>query len=146
MSDPHPAAPLLGWMRPTHWRLIDALSGAGYGVLAFVVLVDGASSTGGWLAAFVGAVCLAVPVAARRRAPVMSLVVLLATLVVLAVISPSGAVMALPPVVLALYTVAAETRLPSASVGLRGGLRRRAPPACTTCSIPGGSLSPFPCS
>jgi signal transduction histidine kinase len=144
MSDPHPAAPLLGWMRPTHWQLIDALSGAGYGLLAFVVLVDGASSTGGWLAAFVGAVCLAVPVAARRRAPVISLVVLLATLVVLAVISPSGAVMALPPVVLALYTVATETRLPGASVGLLAACAAVAATRLNHLQHPGGILVALP--
>jgi signal transduction histidine kinase len=114
MSDPQPTAPVLGWVRPAQWRLIDASCGAGYGLLAFVVLVNGASSAGGWLAAFVGAVCLGAPVATRRRAPVLSLAVLLATLVVLAVLSPSGAVMALPSAVLTLYTVASETRLPIA--------------------------------
>ena len=67
MSEPAPDAPLLGWMRPSQWRLIDTLTGVGYGLLAFVVLANGASSVGGWLAAFVGAVCLAVPVAVRRR-------------------------------------------------------------------------------
>ena len=56
MNDPQPASPLLGWIRPAQWLLIDTLAGVGYGLLAFVALANGASSAGAWLAAFVGAV------------------------------------------------------------------------------------------
>jgi signal transduction histidine kinase len=118
MNDPQPTAPLLEWMRPTQWLWMDTLAGVGYGLLAFLPLVNGASSTGGWLAASVGAVALAVPVVRRRRAPLTSLGVLLATLGVMAVSAPSSTVMALPPIVLVLYTVATETRLSTAVVAL----------------------------
>ena len=56
MTAAQPAAPLLGWIRPVQWLLIDTLAGVGYGMLAFVALANGASSAGEWLAAFVGAV------------------------------------------------------------------------------------------
>ena len=118
MNDPQPASPLLGWIRPAQWLLIDTLAGVGYGLLAFVALANGASSAGEWLAAFVGAVCLAVPVAVRRREPLASLAVLLATMEVMAAFAPSTTVMALPPLVLVLYTVATETRLATAAGAL----------------------------
>jgi len=110
--------PLLRWVRPNHWVLLDVLAGVGYGLLAFVGLANGASSLGGWLAATVGAVVLAVAIAARRRAPVASLVVLLAALGLMAAFAPSTVVFALPPVVLVLYTVAAETRFAVAVAAL----------------------------
>ena len=118
MNDPQPASRLLGWIRPAQWLLIDTLAGVGYGLLAFVALANGASSAGAWVAAFVGSVCLAVPVAVRRREPLASLVVLLATMEVMATFAPSTTVMALPPLVLVLYTAATETRLPTAAGGL----------------------------
>ena len=116
MSAREPAAPLFGLVRPVHWLMIDLLAAVGYGMLAFVVLGNGASSAGGWSAAAGGAVCLAVPVGARRRAPLASLAALLVTLVVCAVFAPSATVMALPPLVLVLYTVGARTRF-AAAVG-----------------------------
>ncbi len=116
--NPQSTVALVGWMRPATWLLIDRLAGIGYGLLAFVALANGASSAAAWLAAFVGAVCLAVPVTTRRRAPLRSLAALLATLIVMAVFAPSSVVMALPPVVLVLYTVAVETRLPAAVAAL----------------------------
>ncbi len=111
-------APLLRWIRPVHWVLIDSVGGVGYGMLAFVALANGAASVGGWLVAVVGAGCLAVPVVARRRAPEASLVVLLATLAVMAVWAPTATVLALPPIVLVLYTVAAQTPLVTAIAAL----------------------------
>ena len=54
MTARQPAAPLLAWIRPGQWLLIDTLAGVGYGMLAFVALANGASSAGGWLAAVVG--------------------------------------------------------------------------------------------
>ena len=80
MTAREPAAPLFGLVRPVHWLMFDVLVAVGYGMLAFVVLVNGASSASGWVAAVAGAVCLAVPVGARRRAPLASLAVLLVTL------------------------------------------------------------------
>lgn len=62
----------------------------------------------------VGTMCLAVPVAVRRRGPLASLAVLLATMEVMAAFAPSTTAMALPPLVLVLYTVGAETRLATA--------------------------------
>jgi signal transduction histidine kinase len=118
MNDPQPASPLLGWVRPAQWLLIDTLAGLGYGLLAFVALANGASSAGGWLAACVGTVCLAGPVTVRRSGPLVSLAVLLATIEVMAAFAPSTTVMALPPLVLVLYTVATETRLPIAAGAL----------------------------
>ncbi len=118
MAPRHSTAPLLRWMRPVHWVLIDAVSGVGYGLLAFVALANGAASVGAWLAAVVGAGCLAAPIVARRRAPVASLVVLLATLGVMAVWAPTTTVLALPPLVLVLYTVAAQAALVTAIAAL----------------------------
>jgi signal transduction histidine kinase len=118
MTAGQPTVPLLRWVGPVQWLWIDMLAGAGYGALAFVALANRASSAGGWLAAMAGAVCLAVGVAARRRAPTASLVVLLAILEVMAVFAPSTTALALPPIVLALYTVAAETPLPTAVAAL----------------------------
>jgi signal transduction histidine kinase len=118
MNAGQPNAALLAWIRPDHWRLVDTLIGIGYGVLAFVPLANGASSVGEWLAASAGAVCLAVPLVTRRRFPTLSLVVLLAALGVMAGAAPSTLVMALPPIVLVLYTVAAETRFTTAVVAL----------------------------
>lgn len=118
MRPGQPTAPLLSWIRPVQWLLVDLLTGLGYGVLAFVVLANGATTAGGWMAAFAGAVCLAASVAARRRAPVACLVALLASLEVMAVSAPSTLVVALPPLVLALYTVAAEAPATTALVAL----------------------------
>ncbi len=101
--------PLLGWIRSEQWLFLDTIVGVGYGVLAFVALANGASSTGAWLGAFAGAVVFAVVVAARRRAPVVCLVILLAALELMAASAPSNVIMALPPAVLVLYSVAAET-------------------------------------
>ncbi len=118
MNDLEPASPLWGWIRPAQWLLIDTLAGVGYGLFAFVALANGASSAGEWLAALVGTMCLAVPVAVRRRGPLASLAVLLATMEVMAAFAPSTTAMALPPLVLVLYTVAAETRLATAAGAL----------------------------
>ncbi len=102
-----PQAPLLRRVRPSHWRSLDALLGAGCGALAFGVLANQASSVGAWMAALVGAASLGLPVALRRRAPAVWLSVLVVAVVVLGVVAPSGVVMALLPLVLVLYTVAA---------------------------------------
>src|SRR3954447_7637584 len=118
MNDPQPTSRLLGWIRPTQWLVIDVLAGVGYGLLAFLAMANGASSAGGWLAAIVGSVCLAGPVAVRRHWPLVSLAVLLATVEVMAAFAPSTTVMALPPLVLVLFTVATETRLPIAAGAL----------------------------
>lgn len=118
MNAGQPAAPLLAWVRPVQWLLVDTVTGVGYGLLAFVALANGASSGGEWLAAFGGAVCLAVPLVARRRAPELSLAVLLATLALMVFFAPSTTVMALPPIVLVLYTVATECRFATAIVAL----------------------------
>ena len=114
MNDLEPASPLWRWIRPAQWLLIDTLAGVGYGLFAFVALANGASSAGEWLAALVGTMCLAVPVAVRRRGPLASLAVLLATMEVMAAFAPSTTAMALPPLVLVLYTVGADTRLATA--------------------------------
>ena len=114
---PYPA-PLLSWIRPVQWRLVDLLTGLGYGLLSFVALADGASAGVDWLAALAGALCLAVPLAARRRFPVASLAVLLGTLEVMAAAAPTSTVMALPPIVLVLYTVAVESPLAISSATL----------------------------
>lgn len=87
-------------------------------MLAFVALANGASSVGGWSAAFLGSVCVAAPIAVRRREPLASMVVLLVALEVMATFAPSTTAMALPPLVLVLYTVATETRLPTAAGAL----------------------------
>ena len=118
MTNPRPASPLLGWIRTDQWLLIDTLAGVGYGLLAFVALANGASSAGEWLAALAGAVCVAVPLAVRRHGPLMSLAVLLAAMEVMAAFAPSATVMALPPLVLVLYTVAAEIQLLAATGAL----------------------------
>ena len=46
-----PNPPLLHWIRPGQWLVIDTLAGVGYGLLAFLALANGASSAGEWLAA-----------------------------------------------------------------------------------------------
>jgi signal transduction histidine kinase len=117
MND-RPTARLLHWIRPDQWLLMDTLAGVGYGLLAFVVLANAASSASGWLGAVAGAVCLVAPVAARRRAPLTSLLVLLATLEVMAASAPSTTVMALPPIVLVLYTVATEAPVAAAAAAM----------------------------
>lgn len=117
MSDSDPSAPLLGWVRPAHWRVLDRLVGVGYGAIAFAALADGVSGPG-WLAALAGAACLAGPIAVRRRAPVVSLAVLLAYLAVTATFASSAVVMALPPMVLVLYSVAAQTSVITGAVAL----------------------------
>ena len=118
MNDPQPDTPLLGWIHPAHWLLIDTLAGVGYGLLAFFALANGASSAGGWAAALIGAACLGGSVSFRRPEPLASLAVLLATMAAMAVFAPSSTMMALPPLVLVVYTVATETRLPTAVGGL----------------------------
>ena len=118
MNDPQPASPLLGWIHPAQWLLIDTLAGIVYGLLAFVALGNGASSAGEWFAALAGAVCLAAPLAVRRHGPLMSLAVLLVTLEVMAAFAPSSTVMALPPLVLVLYTVATDTHVPTSTGAL----------------------------
>jgi len=118
MHDPQHDSPLLGWIRPGQWLLIDTLAAVGYGLLAFVALANGASSAGLWSAAFVGTACVSVPLAVRRHEPLASLAVLLATMEVMAAFAPSATVMALPPLVLVLYTVATEARLVTAAGAL----------------------------
>jgi signal transduction histidine kinase len=87
-------------------------------MLAFAVLANQASSVVTWVAALAGAACLGLPVALRRRAPAASLSVLLVAVGILAVVAPEGVVMALPPLVLVLYTVAAATGFRVAAVCL----------------------------
>ena len=113
-----PHAPLLQRIRPTHWTWLDVVVGGGYGVLVLLVLANRASSVGQWLAALAGAACLALPIALRRRAPVASLSVLLLTVAVLVLAAPTGVVMALPPLLLVLYTVAATCDVLPALVAL----------------------------
>jgi signal transduction histidine kinase len=113
-----PHAPLLQRIRPIHWIWLDVLTGAGYGVLALVVLVNQATSMVDAAAAFVGATCLGLPLALRRAVPVASLTTLLAAMGVLALVAPPGVVMVLPPLVLVLYTVATTCELTLALVAL----------------------------
>lgn len=114
----HAQAPLLQRVRPRHWTWLDLLIGAGIGLLAFLVLANQASSLTTWVAACAGATCLGLPVALRRRSPAASSAVLLVAVGVLAVVAPSGVVMALPPLVLVLYTVAASCTFRVALVAL----------------------------
>src|SRR6478609_6553132 len=107
LVEPHTVPSLLA-IRPRYWLLLDAVAGAGYGVLTFVVLANEATGAGGWLAALVGAGCLGGPIWSRRRMPICALAVLLGATAVLAIVHPPGVVMALPPLVLTLYAVAAQ--------------------------------------
>ncbi len=50
-----PGAPLLRWVTPAHWMLLDRLVGLGYGLLAFVALLNHASSVATAAAALIGA-------------------------------------------------------------------------------------------
>ena len=111
-------APLFTWVRQSHWAWLDALVGAGCGMLAFIVLANQASSVGTLVAALAGAACLGLPVTLRRRTPAASLAVLLVAVGVMAVAAPSGVVMTLPPLVLVLYTVAAACEFRLALVAL----------------------------
>src|SRR3954447_22786731 len=100
-------APLLRWVAPAHWMLLDTLAGLGYGALSFVALANHASSVPTALAALAGGACLGGPVATRRRAPVVSWGAALGALLVMAWVRPSGVVLALPPLVLVVYSAAA---------------------------------------
>jgi signal transduction histidine kinase len=113
-----PHAPLLRRIRTIHWIWLDVVIGTGYGVLGLVVLANQATSVVESAAALVGAACLGLPLAMRRAVPVASLATLLLAMGVLALVAPPGVVMALPPLVLVLYTVATTCELTLALVAL----------------------------
>ena len=113
-----PQAPLLERIRPIHWTCLDGVVGACYGVPVLLVLTNQASSAGEGLAAFAGAACMGLPLALRRRAPVSALSVLLLAMGVLVLVAPPGVVMALPPLLLVLYTVASTCEFRPALVAL----------------------------
>jgi signal transduction histidine kinase len=137
-------APLLRWVTPAHWILLDRLVGLGYGMLAFVALLNHASSMATGAAALTGAACLGVPVAMRRCTPVIWYSVVVAALLTMAWVSPSGVVLALPPLVLVLYSAAAATSFRVAVALLPVSCAAVVLPAFPDLLHPGGLVAALP--
>jgi signal transduction histidine kinase len=124
--------------------LLDSLVGLGYGMLAFVALLNHASSMSTAAAALIGAACLGAPVAMRRRTPVVSLTVVTVALLTMAWASPSGVVLALPPLVLVLYSAAAATSFRVAVALLPVSCAAVVLPAFPDLLHPGGLVAALP--
>ena len=120
--------PLLKRLRPAHWHAVDRAVAVAYGLAAWPLLGKHAGSALEFAAALVGAVCLAVPIAERRRYPVAALLLTLATCGILAIVQLRSVVAGLAALAYVLYPVATSTRLRTSVLALAAALAA----ACAT--------------
>lgn len=118
MTERSSARRVLTRVRPVHWLALDLMTAAGYGMVAFLILGNEATSARGWLFSALGAAALGVAVAVRRMVPVASLAGVLVVLGLTALWVPEGIVAALPGVILVLYSVAARSPVRIAAAAL----------------------------
>jgi signal transduction histidine kinase len=100
----HP--PLISGVRRGHWLALDYVVAAAYGLLLLPMLVRYASGPVGLLAALAGIAAFAVPIALRRRWPLLALGLLAAGLIVALLVEPRAYPAAIVPMAYVVYIAA----------------------------------------
>jgi signal transduction histidine kinase len=113
-----PRRPLLARVRHVHWLALDAALAGFYAVAAFMLLAKHSRGLVELLAALLGAVALAWPIAWRRRRPLGAFVMLLGVMGALSTTAPRSTAAALVPLAYVLYIVAANCRTRAAVLAL----------------------------
>jgi signal transduction histidine kinase len=114
--------PLLSRVRPAHWLVLDYIAAGGYAIALLLPLINEASGTAGAFAVPLGLVAFSLPIAVRRRYPVLAISFLLVALSVVGLVRPNGVLLGLLPLAYVLYIVAATARPRTAWLALAASL------------------------
>jgi signal transduction histidine kinase len=114
--------PLLSRVRPAHWLVLDYIAAGVYAVPLLLPLINEASGTAGAFAVPVELVAFSLPIAVRRRHPVLAMSVLLVALSVVGLVQPHAVLLGLLPLAYVLYIVAATARPRTALLALAASL------------------------
>jgi signal transduction histidine kinase len=114
--------PLLSKVRPAHWLVLDYIAAGVYAVPLLLPLINEASGTAGAFAVPIELVAFSLPIAVRRRHPVLAIGLLLVALSVAGLVQPNAVLLGLLPLAYVLYIVAATARPRSAMIALAASL------------------------